>query len=357
MYTLCKALLISAISSLILACGGGGTITSALPATEENSATILFPDDSPSDVAQSEVEQPEVEQPETAQATPAGTVASDGNTGDPELTANPEPESESTAVPEQASPDQTEQEVLVPEVRVQNEQFTPADITDLILVTGQSNTLGAQTAFDAALDSPHKQVFAFTDQGWQQADLHQVWDLGHFPRGNPGEEPNNNFALHMAKEVVRQQDGRVVGFVLATAPGQSITHWSAGGAFLQQIDSKVLQAINQLPHKSRLDGILWHQGESDAGDPDYHQKLDSLIENFRVQSWFASDRPFICGETAEFEEVNRQLSALNSNGDRWSGCVGSENLQTRSDGSHFNAEGLRELGRRYAVKYLQMLAN
>jgi len=63
MYTLCKALLISAISSLILACGGGGTITSALPATDESSATVLFPDDSPSDVAQSEVEQPEQQYP------------------------------------------------------------------------------------------------------------------------------------------------------------------------------------------------------------------------------------------------------------------------------------------------------
>ena len=230
-------------------------------------------------------------------------------------------------------------------------------ITDLILVTGQSNALGAESAYDVVLDVPHEQVFAFTDQGWQQADLHQVWDLDHFPRGNPGEEPNNNLALHMAKEIARQRGDRVVGFVLATAPGQSITHWDPSESFFQQIDSKVLEAINQLPHKSQLDGILWHQGESDEGDPDYHLKLDSLIENFRVQNWFSSDRPFICGETAVFEVVNRQLSALNGNGDRWSGCVGSENLQTHLDGFHFNAEGLRELGKRYAVKYLDMLAN
>ena len=161
----------------------------------------------------------------------------------------------------------------------------------------------------------------------------------------------------MAKEIVRQRSDRVVGFILASAPGQSIDHWNVNGGFFQQIDRRVIDAINQAPQKSQLDGILWHQGESDEGDLSYHVKLDSLIANFRQQSWFSSDRPFICGETAVFEVVNRQLSALNNNGDRWSGCVGSENLQTHLDGFHFNAEGLRELGKRYAIKYLQLLSN
>jgi len=344
MYTLCKTLLISVISSLVLACGGGSSVViSAIPAaTEEgstDSTTVLLASDFSTDPV------------------PTTPVASEDNPGDPASAegAESEPGLESTAGSEQADSNQTQQEES--QAGEQGDQIVPADITDLILVTGQSNALGAESAFDAVLDRPHEQVFAFTDQGWQQADLHQIWDLGHFPRGNPGEEPNNNLALHMAKEVARQRGNRVVGFVLVTAPGQSISHWSPAGSFFEQIDGKVLEAINQLPHKSQLDGILWHQGETDEGDPDYHLKLDSLIENFRLKNWFSSDRPFICGETAVFEVVNRQLSALNDNGDRWSGCVGSENLQTHLDGFHFNAEGLRELGRRYAVKYLQMLAN
>ncbi len=345
MYTVCKSLLIAAISSLVLACGGGsGVVISALPAMTEDtdSATVLLESEFSTD---------------PAQATTVAAVASDDSAGDPVSAEAADSESglESTTETGLAGSNQSDQ--AESEVREQGAKITPADITDLILVTGQSNALGAESAYDVVLDVPHEQVFAFTDQGWQQADLHQVWDLDHFPRGNPGEEPNNNLALHMAKEIARQRGDRVVGFVLATAPGQSITHWDPSESFFQQIDSKVLEAINQLPHKSQLDGILWHQGESDEGDPDYHLKLDSLIENFRVQNWFSSDRPFICGETAVFEVVNRQLSALNGNGDRWSGCVGSENLQTHLDGFHFNAEGLRELGKRYAVKYLDMLAN
>ena len=233
--------------------------------------------------------------------------------------------------------------------------YTPDDITDLILVTGQSNALGLQTAFDTTLDQPHNRVFAFTDSGWQTADLHQVWDHGWHPRGNPGETPSNNFAFHMAKEVVHRHDHRVVGFILATAPGESIGHWDETGDFWGQISSKVLDAINQIPHKSRLDGILWHQGESDEGDNQYHVKLDNLIASFRQQNWFASQQPFICGETAVFQVVNSQLMALNYNGDHWTGCVSSDNLSTRADGYHFDADGLREIGKRYATKYLAMI--
>lgn len=159
----------------------------------------------------------------------------------------------------------------------------------------------------------------------------------------------------MAKEVTRRHDHRVVGFILATAPGEGIEHWNQGGAFFNHIDAKVIDAINQIPHKSELDGILWHQGESDEGDLNYHTRLDTLISTFRQQSWFSSERPFICAETAEFEVVNRQLMALNTNGDRWTACVESDGLSTHADGYHFDAEGLRELGKRYAAKYLTMI--
>jgi hypothetical protein len=268
--------------------------------------------------------------------------ADDANTTDP-LTA--------PAVPETVLQPDPEPEPEPEPERV----YTAADITDLILVTGQSNALGLQTAFDSTLDQPHKRVFAFTDSGWQAADLHQVWDRGWYPRGNPGETPSNNFAFHMAKEIVRRHDHRVVGFILATAPGESISHWDQNGDFYNLIDSKVLDAINQIPHKSRLDGILWHQGESDEGDNQYHVKLDNLIAGFRQQNWFTSQQPFICGETAVFEVVNQQLMALNNNGDQWTGCVSSDNLSTHTDGYHFDAAGLRELGKRYATKYLAMI--
>lgn len=232
--------------------------------------------------------------------------------------------------------------------------YSAADITDLILVTGQSNALGAQTDYDANLDVPHNRAFAFTSDGWMKADLHQVWDRNWFPRDHPGGTPSNNFAFHMARQIALQDPDRVVGFILITDPGQRIENWNAGSEFWPTLDAKVIDAINQLPHKSSLDGILWHQGESNAGEPDYHVKLNAFIARLRTQSWFEWGKPFICGETAAYHSINAQLMALNNNGDAWTGCVAGSDLSTQGDGYHFDAVALREIGRRYANKYLSM---
>ena len=315
---------VALLASALGACGGGSTISSA----PGQSAT------EPEEAAAATTPEVELQVVQPAPAAPQSLVE--------EVPQNDAGSSQEVVQPPEPEP-------------APPRNYTSADITELLLVTGQSNALGLLTAYDAVLDDPHKRVFAFTNEGWQRADLHQVWDQDWFPRGNQAEAPSNNFAFHMAKEVTRRHDHRVVGFILATAPGESIDHWNQDDEFFRHIDAKVLDAINQIPHKSKLDGILWHQGESDEGDQQYHEKLDRLISTFRQQNWFASDRPFICGETAEFEVVNQQLMALNNNGDQWTGCVNSNGLSTHADGYHFDAAGLRELGKRYATKYLSMI--
>ena len=233
--------------------------------------------------------------------------------------------------------------------------YRASDITDLVLLTGQSNALGANTDYDASLDSPHPQVFAFTDTGWKRADLHQIWDRGWHPRNDPQTDPSNNLLLHFGKRLVTRDGRRVVGFILVSAPGAAISNWDYNSDFYRGIDDRVIDAINQLPHKSQLDGVLWHQGETDANDtPYYENKLRSLIDNFRSENWFSSGRPFICGEIAKRGGVNNRLNSLNSDSDAYTGCVSSSGLATRIDGSHFTAEGLRELGKRYADRYYDM---
>ena len=243
-----------------------------------------------------------------------------------------------------------------------------AAITDVVLITGQSNALGSETAFDPVLDQPVDRFYAFTDKGWEPASLRQVWDLGWHPAKGLGEDPHNNFGFHFGKTVVTQRDDRVVGIVLVTAPGEGISHWDTDGAFFHKIRDKALRALNELPHKAQADGILWHQGETDWGrngshDPDlpvfpeddyYSNKLWNLINNFRMESWFASDRPFICGETVR-SPVNHRLNALNRDNDRWTACASGEGLPTYDEIQvHFSAEGLRQLGKNYAEIYLQL---
>ena len=245
----------------------------------------------------------------------------------------------------------------------------PDAITDLVLITGQSNALGALTTFDPQLDSPADRFYAYTDAGWQQASLKQVWDLGWHPRTAIDTDPHNNFAFHFGKTISARRGDRVVGIVLVTAPGEGISHWDAGNVFFNKIRTKALAALNELPHKSSFDGILWHQGETDwakSGSLDtdlagleidtnyYSNKLAQVIENFRRESWFDDEKPFICGETAQ-SPINVRLTALNRNSDPWTACVEGEGLATYDEAQvHFTAESLRILGANYADRYLIM---
>ena len=207
---------------------------------------------------------------------------------------------------------------------------TAADITDLILVTGQSNVRGSLTPFNASLmlDTGHAQIFAYTSaQDWEVADLRQAWDVNGWKPGNgslsdPSRSPYNNFAMHFAKTVVAQDPNRVVGFLIASAPGEGIQHWDANGDFYPDVVvAKVLDALNAQGVKSSLDGILLHQGETDwlingSSDPDavnpganyYPDKLDALIARFRAENWFDDGKPFICGET-KAADLNVHLMA------------------------------------------------
>lgn len=247
----------------------------------------------------------------------------------------------------------------------------PGSITDLVMITGQSNALGTETGFDSSIDYPVERFYAYTDNGWQLASLRQVWDLGWHPRTDIGTDPHNNFGFHFGKSIVAQNGERVVGIVLVTAPGEGISHWDSQGYFYNKLRNKALAALASLPHKEKFDGVLWHQGETDWSgdgslDPDlagvgvandyYSQKLWQLISNFRNDAWFGPDLPFICAETVR-SPVNSRLNALNRDSDPWTACVSASSLPTYDEAQvHFSAAGLRQLGANYAEQYLDMVS-
>ena len=283
------------------------------------------------------------------------------------VTEVPEPAIEAPVVEEVAeAPVVQEQPVVQPAGSAANNStrdtdvfasaITAADITDLILVTGQSNALGAGTSYNANLDQPNSRVFAFTNNGWQVASLRQIWDRNWFPRTDPHTDPSNNFSLHFGREVAENDSSRVIGFVLASAPGAAIASWDIdSGDFYPSLEAKALEAINQLPHKSAIDGILWHQGETDGRDEQFYtDALNDVISNMRNEAWVQNNAPFICGET-KIPAVNNRLNMLNTDSDPNTACVRAIDLPDLGDDRHFNAEGLRILGARYGEAYLDIV--
>ena len=284
--------------------------------------------------------------------------------------------------------------------------YTANDITDLLLVTGQSNVTGAETSVSATLDrwgkvtkfhspdQPHPRVFAWTvtprsnnaGAGWQVASLDQAW---HDSAPGVGGIARNNFAFHFAKHVVTSEKCRVVGFVMVSEGGKGISHWDYNATGWNEVVMAVTQALAAIG-RSSLDGILWHQGESDwivdgtcfnvprcrNNQPDYYaQKLysriadqsipnpvagNALIDRLRRANWFGNGKPFIAGKTLK-APVNLHLDKLNTDNDRWTACVDSNKesgLGIRRDDpfqNHYDADGLRELGVLYANEYIQMI--
>lgn len=285
-------------------------------------------------------------------------------------------------------------------------EYQPEQITDIVLATGQSNLIGADTTVAASLDqfgkvisftepdSPHARVFAWTVDpfsdnaglGWEVARLTQSW---HDTNPGSGGIARNNLAFHFAKQVATQASGcRVVGIVMVAEGGTGIEHWDEGAAGWNEVVRQVSAAVSAIG-KTSIDGILWHQGESDwiadgscfpggncvNGRPDFYpQRLYSriadpsipnqvgdqaLIDRVRRQSWFGDSRPFIAAETLR-APVNVHLNKLNTDDDFWTATVrgdaasGLEINPADPFENHYSAEGLRQLGRRYASEYMKM---
>jgi lysophospholipase L1-like esterase len=110
--------------------------------------------------------------------------------------------------------------------------------------------------------------------------------------------------------------------------------------------------------------ILWHQGESDANPtnaPLYEDRLRALIARFRAELGNPS-LPFLIGQLGRFagrpwnesfeqiDAVHRRVAAEVAN----VAFVPSEDLGDNGDNLHFNADGAREFGRRYANSYLKL---
>ncbi len=286
--------------------------------------------------------------------------------------------------------------------------FTPTigNITDIVLATGQSNLIGPDTevaaeigAFDKVVkfnppDEPHPQVFAWTVDprngnaglGWKVANLTQSW---HDTNPGSGGLANNNFAFHFAKQVAeRSSTCRVVGIIMVGEGGKGISHWDVGMPGWTEVERHVGEALSAAG-KTSLNGILWHQGESDwitdgtcfpgdtcvPGMPDFYpQKLynkiadpninnpyadTALIDRLRRRSWFGEGKPFIAAETLK-APVNVHLNKLNDDDDFWTATVRGDTASglginaTDPFQNHYSAEGLRELGERYAIEYIKM---
>ena len=108
-------------------------------------------------------------------------------------------------------------------------------------------------------------------------------------------------------------------------------------------------------------GILLHQGESNANDPEWPAKVKAVYENLlKDLDLKAADVPLLVGELVPADQqgtcagMNAIIDTLPTTLPT-AHVVSSAGCIARSDHLHFSAEGYRELGKRYAEVMLPLL--
>lgn len=237
----------------------------------------------------------------------------------------------------------------------------PKEKFHLFLLVGQSNMAGRGKVTEAD-QKPHPRVLVFTkDDRWAPAV-----DPLHFDKPKiVGVGPGRTFGLQIAQA----NPDVTIGLVPCAVGGSPIASWEPGGFHAQTKSHPYDDALRRAKpalKSGTLQGILWHQGESDA-NPErakvYEEKLHALIARLRKEL-DAPNVPFIAGQMGQFEErpwndAKKQVDAAHQNLPRkidQTAFVSSDGLKHKGDEIHFDAASSRELGRRYAKAYLELTA-
>lgn len=238
-----------------------------------------------------------------------------------------------------------------------NNTSITSGITDIVVMMGQSNALGHDTKVNLSLDSPNDRVIVWTEfNGWQVADLcTQKWQNGWFPwRGGLC---SNHPAFQIAKAIVNDEPNKKVAFIPTGYSGKPISFWDPEGPAYVAAKLHVEEALAELPAGSKVNLIAWSQGEADHGSEDnWYNKLVNLIFRLRGETWFDAQNSVFIAQETKWASVNTRVKDLASDNDSLTDWIPAEDLPTK-DGVHWSGDSLRELGKRYSAKYLNIIGN
>jgi enterochelin esterase-like enzyme len=158
---------------------------------------------------------------------------------------------------------------------------------------------------------------------------------------------------------------RIEGFMpdqiaeyVKTAPG-----WMKG--MLEAYGNNPYERLATLAKRAQQDGVikgvLMHQGESNTGDPEWAQKVQSVYDHLLGDLQLKPEEvPLLAGEVVQANgegqcvAMNKQIDELPKTL-HTAHVVSSTGCSNGPDKLHFDAAGYRELGRRYGEKMLELM--
>lgn len=213
----------------------------------------------------------------------------------------------------------------------------------VFLLIGQSNMAG-RAPLEQGDDAPIQGVFLLNDKG--------AWEPARNPLNRYATDrknlsmqkicPGYGFALAMRKADPKT----TIGLLVNARGGSKIEQWEKG----QPLYDHMLKRAKG----RRFAGVLWHQGESNANDPDYLDKLLRLVATLR-KDLGDPNLPFVAGKISGSYPVNDAIAALPGRAKHT--AVASVDGLKRLDKWHFDRASQLALGERYAKAWLTLQAS
>lgn len=168
--------------------------------------------------------------------------------------------------------------------------------------------------------------------------------------------------LSFAKRLLKNIPQNISILIIPTAVGgSSISQWLGDSVYRSvQLFSNFTAQVNKAKQFGIVKGILWHQGESDANEKNsskYEERLATLITKFRAVAG-VNDLPVLMGELGSFSKSKQQFSLINEAIHHYASqnanaiVIPTSDLKDKGDSLHFNSNGQRTMGKRFAEAYL-----
>jgi len=226
----------------------------------------------------------------------------------------------------------------------------------IFILAGQSNMAG-RGLVESQDTIPNERVFSINKNG----EIIIAKEPLHFYEPSmTGLDCGLSFGIALLNDV---PDSISILLIPTAVGGSSISQWINDSTHRNvSLYSNFREKIKTGQKYGTIKGILWHQGESDATSAGtietYENQLKKLIELFRNEVDNLS-LPVLIGELGSFSDNNDGWQAINekireyAKSDSIAYIIHTDDLKDKGDKVHFNSEGQREIGRRFAEEFIK----
>lgn len=230
-------------------------------------------------------------------------------------------------------------------------EFEALPKLDIFLALGQSNMSGRGTMVPSDLD-PINDVYILTPGANLEIASNPLNKYSSVRKELSLQQmsPSCSFVT-----TIRDITLHKIGLMQNARGGSAIESWLKGST--DQLYEEALRRALEIKRFGDIKGIIWHQGESNSGDPvGYKTKLAQMVSDFRTDLGIPT-LYFVAGEIAQwsggvsaFNAMIRTISSFIPYTD-WATSDGLTPLIDATD-PHFDSPSVKILGQRYATKML-----